>query len=78
MGSTWETRSDGWLYYALISRTVQERAHEVRIMGSMYANAERVLVWLGDIGFDYFEDEKTRFHGSYFKPHIATSRGTHV
>jgi hypothetical protein len=38
-----------WADAACIDQSnIPERGHQVRIMGSIYAGAERVLVWLGD------------------------------
>jgi hypothetical protein len=33
---------------------VQERSHQVRIMGSIYSNAQGVIVWLGPVGHTEF------------------------
>jgi hypothetical protein len=42
----------------------QERGHQVKNMGLIYAKAERVLVWLGSDGFEDFDDfdENTNPH----------------
>jgi hypothetical protein len=46
-----------WADAACIDQSnIPERGHQVRIMGSIYAGAERVLVWLGDDHFEYFDD----------------------
>ncbi|KIN08278.1 hypothetical protein OIDMADRAFT_16579, partial [Oidiodendron maius Zn] len=46
----------------------QERGHQVKIMGSIFAGAERVLVWLGGVDhFEYFEDKENSLTALAFK-----------
>jgi hypothetical protein len=48
-----------WADAACIDQSnIQERGHQVSIMGSIYAGAERVIVWLGDIQAGYFDDQE--------------------